>query len=265
MSRENVRAPGGSTGGIGYEGRIGRYGPELAAALIRAAKVRRGQRALDVGCGAGALTMPLAELVGPAHVAGVDPDEAAVLACREKVPGADVRVAAAEDLPFPAAEFDVVLAQLVVSLMDDARAGVREMRRVAREGGVVATCVWDFGEGMTVLRAFWDAAAAHDPAATEWDQANTRPFATPGALGDLWTAAGLTDVKTGALQASAGYSGFEDLWLPLVASDGSPGAYYAELDPPRQEDLRRDVWQRLGRPEASFRLEARAWYVIGRA
>ena len=123
----------------GYEGRIGRYGPELAAALMRAAGVERGQRALDVGCGAGALTLPLAELLGPANVAGVDPDEAAVAACRERVPGADVRVAGAEDLPFPAGEFDVVLAQLVVSLMDDARAGVREMKRVARPGVVVGT------------------------------------------------------------------------------------------------------------------------------
>ena len=249
----------------GYEGRIGRYGPELAAALMRAARVERGQRALDVGCGTGALTLPLAELLGPAHVAAVDPDEAAVAACRERVPGADVRVAGAEDLPFPAGEFDVVLAQLVISLMDDAHAGVREMKRVARPGGVVGTCVWDFGGGMAVLRAFWDAAVAHDPAAARFDQANTRPFASAGELRELWEAAGLADVRTGALEASAGYSDFDDLWSPLVAPDGSPGAYFAGLDATDRDALRTGVWERLGRPGGTFRLGARAWYVTGRA
>ena len=159
----------------------------------------------------------------------------------------------------------MVLAQLVVSLMDDAHAGMREMRRVARPGGVVATCVWDFAEGMTVLRAFWDAATAQDPAAARHDQAATRPFASQSELGALARGAGLTVVRTGALAASAGYSGFDDLWRPLVAPDGSPGAWYATLDPAAQEVLRNAVWERLGRPHGEFRLDARAWYVTGRA
>ena len=78
-------------------------------------------------------------------MAAVDPSEPFVAACRARVRGADVRVAAAEMLPFGQNEFDVVLAQLVVQLMDDRDKGVREMARVARPGGVVAACVWDSG------------------------------------------------------------------------------------------------------------------------
>ena len=249
----------------GYEGRIGRYGATLAAALMRAAGVRRGQRALDVGCGNGALTAALAGDLGAASVCAIDPDESAVAACRENVPGADVRVGVAEALPFGDGEFDVVLAQLVVSLMTDAHAGMREMRRVARTGGVVGTCVWDFAEGMTVLRAFWDAATAQNAAAAQHDQAATRPFASEPELTGLARAAGLSDARTGALTATAGYSDFDDLWQPLVAPDGSPGAYFATLDPASRAALRHAVWERLGRPRGEFRLDARAWYVTGRA
>jgi ubiquinone/menaquinone biosynthesis C-methylase UbiE len=249
----------------GYEGRIGRYGPELAVAFMQATGVHAGQRALDVGCGAGALTQPLAELLGPEKVVGIDPDAAALEACRTKLPDVDLRVGAAEALPFGGGEFDAVLAQLVASLMSDAYTGVSEMRRVTREGGVVATCVWDFAGGMTLLRTFWDAATALDRAAASRDQAKTRPFAQPGELDALWLSAGLKQVSTGALHAGASYSDLDDLWEPLVAPDGSPGAYYAELDTPRREALREEVFNRLGSPAGPFRLTARAWYVRGYA
>ena len=247
----------------GYEGRIGRYGPELAIALMKTAGVRAGQRALDVGCGSGALTEPLSVLLGPQNVAAVDPDPVAVEACRARLPGLDVRGAGAEALPFGDDEFDVVLAQLVVSFMSDPQAGVGDMRRVARSGGVVAACVWDFAGGMTLLRTFWDAAAALDPAAASRDQAKTRAFADPDELDRLWRSAGLADVATGGLRAGASYVDFEDLWLPLIAPDGSPGAYFAELDARHRDVLRQEVWRRHGSPRGPFRLTARALYVRG--
>jgi ubiquinone/menaquinone biosynthesis C-methylase UbiE len=220
---------------------------------------------LDVGCGSGALTEPLAELVGAENVAAVDPDPSAVAACRARLPQVELRVATAEELPFSDNRFDVVLAQLVMSLLSDADAGVREMRRVARPGAVVATCVWDFGGGMTVLRKFWDAAAALDPDAARHDQAKTRPFASEAELRALWGRAGLREITTGALNAGADYSSFDDLWKPLVAPDGSPGAYYATLEDTRREMLRQEMGRRLGSPDGPFRLTARAWYVRGRA
>src|SRR5919198_4363822 len=113
----------------GYEGRIGRYSGELAHELIAVARVRPGQRALDVGCGTGALTEPLVRLLGAEHVAAIDPDPEAVDACQARLPRVDVRLGSAEMLPFRADEFDAVLAQLVVGLLSNAPQGVAEMRR----------------------------------------------------------------------------------------------------------------------------------------
>lgn len=145
-----------------YDRHVGRYGAQLAAGLIDIAAVRRGQRVLDVGCGPGPLTAALAEVVGSDHVAAVDPSVPFVAACRARVPGADVRVGVGERLPWDDGGFDAALAQLVVQLRDNPAAGVDEMRRVTRPGGVVAACVWDSG-AMPALRAFWDAALAVAP------------------------------------------------------------------------------------------------------
>jgi ubiquinone/menaquinone biosynthesis C-methylase UbiE len=250
----------------GYERRVGRYGPELSEAMIEAAGVAAGQRILDLGCGSGALTMPLAEIVGAENVVGADPDPDALQVCAERVPGAELIQAWAEDLPLPDHAFDVGLAQLVLGLLDDGEAAVREMHRVTRAGGIVAACVWDFREGMTALRTFWDAALAIDPeGAAEHDQATTRPYSSPHELEALWLLAGFADVETRSLSAGSTYADFDDYWEPMTVPDGGPGRYYADLTKEQGDALRNELHRRLGQPSGPFRLEARAWFVRGNA
>jgi len=245
-----------------YDRYMGRYSDPLAQELLRAAGVEPGQRALDVGCGPGALTAALVSALGADSVAAVDPSEPFVEACRRRNPGVDVRVGAAEGLPFPDGGFDLVLAQLVVQFMSDAPSGVRELRRVARPGGVVAACTWDYGEGMTMLRTFWGAAQALDPAAP--DEAATLRYCRRGELGALWRETGLRDVEDGALTVEAGYAGFDDFWEPFTLGVGPGGAYCASLDAERRAALREECCSRLGEPAGPFTLGARAWYAVGR-
>jgi ubiquinone/menaquinone biosynthesis C-methylase UbiE len=247
-----------------YDRLVGRYGPTLARALMGFAGVTPGMRALDVGCGPGALTVALADRLGPAAVRAADPSETFAAACRARVPGAEVVVAPAEQLPFPAAAVDVALAQLVVNFLTDARAGVREMARVTRPGGAVAACVWDYGEGMTLLRAFWDAAREVAPApAAAADEAAVMPWCAKGELAELWRHAGLSAVRSGALVARARYAGFEDLWSPFPTGVAPSGAFCAALDDDRRAALRQALRRRLGAGDAPFELEARAWAVAG--
>ncbi len=249
-----------------YDRYIGRYSGELAAGLMGFAGVAPGQRALDVGCGPGGLTAALAERLGAGAVAAIDPSEPFAAACRSRVPGADVRVGAAEALPFGDAEFDAVLSQLVVNFIGDAPAGVREMRRVARPGGVVASAVWDYAGEMTLLRRFWDAAARVDPeGAAARDEGRVMRYCRPDELGALWREAGLRDVATGELRAGAGYEDYDALWAPLERGVGPAGAYVAALDEARRAALREELRRALGSPAGSFTLSARAWCVSGRA
>jgi len=147
-----------------YDRFMGRYSVPLAPQLAALAEVVAGQRALDVGCGPGALTAELVRRLGPAAVAAVDPSEPFVDAARERHPGVNVERAPAEELPFPDEAFDAALAQLVVHFMADPVRGLREMARVTREGGIVAACVWDHAVGgQGPLSLYWDAARELDP------------------------------------------------------------------------------------------------------
>jgi len=247
-----------------YDRHVGRYGRRLASELVDFAGVERGMRALDVGCGPGALTTVLAESLGAESVSAADPSEPFADACRERAPGAQVVVAPAEALPFEDGAFDVTLSQLVVNFMDDPETGVREIARVTRPGGTVAACVWDYAGEMTLLRAFWDAAGEIVPeAAGEADEGIVMPWCREGDLAGLWRLSGLTGVRFGALAVSATYRSFDDLWAPLPTGVGPSGAFCQSLDEERRQALRGACHRRLGSPEGPFELSARAWAVAG--
>jgi SAM-dependent methyltransferase len=246
-----------------YDRHVGRYGRALALGLIDFAGVGAGQRVLDVGCGTGQLTTELATTVGAESVAAVDVSEPVLAVCRARVPRADVRVASAEALPFGHGEFDAVLAQLVVNLVDDPPGAVREMARVVRPDGVVAACFWD-NEEMPLLRSLWDAVRAVAPEALVG--ANEKAQVGPddvGVLRDWWTAAELRDVVLGDFDVGAHYEGFDDLWAPFEAGVGYSGQTYLSLAPDQRAAVRADAHRWLGSPEGAFRLTARARTVRG--
>jgi SAM-dependent methyltransferase len=243
-----------------YDRFMGRYSAPLAPRLADYAGVDPGQRALDVGCGPGALTGELVTRLGAEAVTAVDPSESFVIAARERHPGVDVRHAAAEELPFPDAEFDVALAQLVVHFMADPVAGLGEMARVTRPGGSVAACVWDHGGRRGPLSLFWTAVRQLDPAARDESELTG---ARAGHLADLFRAAGVRDVDDTELAVRVDYASFDDWWEPFTLGVGHAGAHVAGLDAVRRGELKERCRQLA--PVAPFTLEAIAWAARGHA
>jgi SAM-dependent methyltransferase len=241
-----------------YDRFMGRYSGQLSPQLADFAGVHRGQRALDVGCGPGALTGELVMRLGAEAVAAVDPSEPFVIAARERHPGVDVRHAAAEELPFPDAEFDVALAQLVVHFMADPVGGLGEMARVTRPGGVVAACVWDHGGRRGPLSLFWTAVRQLDPGAEDESEL---AGARAGHLAELFEAAGVHDVDDTDLAVRVEYASFDDWWEPFTLGVGPAGAHVAGLDAVRREELQERCRQLA--PVAPFTLEAFAWAARG--
>jgi ubiquinone/menaquinone biosynthesis C-methylase UbiE len=247
-----------------YDQHVGRHGAQLASALVGFAGVESGMRVLDVGCGPGALTAVLADRLGTGRVAAADPSEPFADACRARLPGVDVVVAAAEALPFGDGAFDAVLSQLVINFMRDPAGGVREMARVTRPGGTVASCVWDYRGEMTLLRAFWDAAREVDPQrAALADEGVVMRWCGEGELAQLWRDAGLRQVRFGPLIVGASYADFEDLWSPFPTGVAPSGAFCKALDQKRRSALHDAYRRRLGVGDGPFELTARAWAVAG--
>lgn len=243
-----------------YDRFMGRYSVLLSPQLADLAGVGSGQRVLDVGCGPGALTAELVARLGPAAVAAVDPSEPFVAAARARNPRVNVLKASAEQLPFPDRAFDAALAQLVVHFMSDPIAGLTEMARVTRSGGVVAACVWDHGGGQGPLSVFWQAARALDPGV---DDESQLAGAREGHLAELFEAAGLLQIEETALSVSLEHTSFEEWWEPFTGGVGPAGSYVASLDAERQAVLRENCSTLL--PVAPFVLTARAWAARGLA
>lgn len=241
-------------GGDAYDEFMGRYSRPLAGAFADSAGVAAPGRALDVGCGPGALTSELVGRLGPERVGACDPSPPFVAACRERLPGVDVRAGRAEALPYDDATYDVVLAQLVLHFVSDPALALAEMRRVGVPGGRVAACVWDFEVGMEMLRRFWDAAVATDAAAP--DELHTMRFGRSGEIAEVLAEAGLEDVREETLRVESGYADFEELWAGFMHGIGPAGSYAVGLPEDRRATLRAELFDRLGSPTGGFTLGA---------
>src|SRR6478735_3491483 len=225
-----------------YDRFMGRYSVRLSPQLADLAGVTAGQRAIDVGCGPGALTRVLVDRLGADAVMAVDPSASFVEAIRTRYPGVDVRPASAEALPFEDDVVDAALAQLVVHFMTDPVRGISEMRRVTRPGGVVAACVWDHAGGKGPLGLFWSTARELDPdVVDESDLPGTRE----GHLRRLFIDAGLHDVTDTSLAADLEHPDFDAWWEPFAGGVGPAGAYVVGLSPEAQVQLRERLRARL--------------------
>lgn len=227
-----------------YDRFMGRFSRRLAPQLADFAGVRRGDRVLDVGAGTGALTDEL--LRRSEQVAAAEPSAAFAESLARRLPQVDVRQAPAEQLPWDDDSFDVALAQLVVSFMTDAHAGIAEMLRVAP---TIAVCSWDY-HGMELLATVNRAREALGDASTE-----PLLYRTPEQLAEL-----LGDgAEVEPLDVEAGYDDFEDFWSALLGGAGPHGAWAASLGDEQREPARAELFRQLGEPDGPFTLTGRAW------
>jgi SAM-dependent methyltransferase len=241
-----------------YSRFMGRFSEPLAEEFLAFTGVPEAGRALDVGCGPGALTERLVERLGASSVAAVDPSASFVEAVTARCPGVDAHRVAAERLPFADGAFDAAYAQLVVHFMAHPVAGLREMERVTRRGGVVAACVWDHAGGSGPLSVFWQ--AAHDTD-TEAPDEGGLPGTREGHLVELFVAAGIRKVRPGRLEVAVEFASFDDWWDPFTLGVGPAGAYVDSLPPARQDVLRDRCAELLAAPP--IRLRAAAWVASG--
>jgi len=238
---------------------MGRYSEPLAAEFIALLGLQAGDRVLDVGCGPGAVASRLIDQLGLAQVSAVDPSEPFVAAVRARLPGLDARRAFAEKLPFASDEFDCAAAQLVVHFMKDPVAGLAEMARVTRPGGLVAANVWDHAGGAGPVSTFWRAVAALDPDAHDESQL---AGARRGHLVELFERAGLHDVTESVLTVRVKYQRMEQWWQPFTLGVGPAGAYVAKLTDQQRAELAAKCAELL--PPAPFEIAASAWTAVGR-
>jgi SAM-dependent methyltransferase len=260
--------------GDAYEAYVGRWSRAVAAefvAWLRTApggarpRVTGGGAWLDVGCGTGALSQAVLSAADPALVVGADPSLGFLADARARL-GAQARLVAADARRLPAgdARFDAVVSGLVLNFVPDPGLAVREMARAARAGGRVAAYVWDYAGRMELMRHFWDAAAALDPAAAALDEGRRFGVCRPEPLARLFRDAGLDGVEVRPIEVPTRFRDFDDYWTPFLGGQGPAPGYAVALDEPARAALREELRRRLPvAADGSIPLVARAWAVAG--
>jgi SAM-dependent methyltransferase len=262
-----VDQPGPWRGAAAYDAYVGRWSRLVAPRFLSRLGVPAGNRWLDVGCGTGALTAEVLRTSDPALVVGLEPAAPFVAGAAAHV--RDRRAAfcrgTAQALPVGDASVDAVVSGLVLNFVPDRPGGLAEMCRVARPGGVVAAYVWDYAEGMQLVRRFWDAAVACDPTARSQDEGVRFPDCRPDRLAELFRGAALGDVAVEEVVVPTVFADFDDYWTPFLGGTGPAPAYVSSLGEDRRTALRETLRARLpAADDGSIPLTARAWAVRGR-
>jgi SAM-dependent methyltransferase len=246
-----------------YERFMGRWSRRLAPLFVKFVSIEPGEAVLDVGSGTGSLAAAVADTVPSATVTGVDPSSAYVRHAQSQA-GDRVRfvLGDAQALDLPDASFDKTLSMLVFSFIPDPTKALREMIRVTRPGGTVGAAVWDYGDGMEMLRVFWDEAVAADASIAARDERHL-PLCRRGELAELCRANGLQHVLEEPMTIDLPFTSFADFWTPFLGGQGPAGAYAASLPEAARAALESRVRARLQTPRGAFTLRARAWAAKG--
>jgi SAM-dependent methyltransferase len=270
MSDQTDRAGGVDSSwdsGDAYESYVGRWSRLVAREFVRWLTVSPGSRWLDVGCGTGALTKTVLEQAAPSEVIGIDPSAAYIASAGARMdddPRAHFERGDAQALRAPAATFDVVVSGLVVNFVPQVKSAVAEMARVTRLGGTVGAYVWDYAEGMGLMRYFWDAAGVLDPKTKELDEGRRFWICHPEPLSRLFLSAGLEDIEVRAIEVPTQFRDFDDYWSPFLGGQGPAPSYAMSLSEERRVELRERIRVSLpSDPEGGISLTARAWAIRG--
>jgi SAM-dependent methyltransferase len=159
---------------------------------------------------------------------------------------------------------DVAVSGLVLNFVPDHGSMTREMARITRPGGSVAAYVWDYADGMQMMRHFWDAAIAVSPSDATLDEGERFPLCRPGPLRELFERAQLKSVTVRAIDIPTVFRDFDDYWNPFLGKTGAAPAYLASVGDEVRERIRLHLKSRLApRHEGPIELTARAWAVRG--
>jgi SAM-dependent methyltransferase len=249
-----------------YERYVGRWSRPVAAQFLRWLAMPPSLRWLDVGCGTGALATAIVDSAEPKEVFAVDPSEGFLSLARQGLHDeATLRLGSAAQLPLTDSSVDIAVSGLVLNFIPDLDAGLAEMKRVVGPGGTIAGYVWDYAEGMELMRAFWDAAVSLRPEAQPLDEGVRFPLCEPSALRAAFESAGLADVEVAPLTIETPFRDFDDYWSPFLGGQGPAPAYACSLDEASRDALRERLRERLAaEADGTIALHARAWAVRGR-
>jgi SAM-dependent methyltransferase len=250
-----------------YEPYVGRWSRRVAESFLPWIEAPRRASWLDVGCGTGALVDCILAYAAPRSVKGIDPSEGFLATAAESIrdPRVSFELGDAQSLSAADGSLEAVVSGLVLNFVPRPQSAASEIARVLKPGGVAAAYVWDYAGKMQLMRHFWNAATALDPAASEKDEGRRFPLCEPEALRRLWEGAGFRRVEVAAIDVETNFRDFDDYWTPFLSGQAPAPGYCMSLTDEARARLRERLRDSLPFAlDGSIPLVARAWAVKGR-
>lgn len=242
----------GGASAAGYDRGFGSISGQFIPGLLRAARISRGQRVLDVATGTGIAAEAAAELIGPyGTVVATDLSPSMLEKARERLgsrPNVSFAVEDGQSLTFPDGQFDAVVCAMGLMLFPDPGRGLAEFRRVLREDGWAAVSVATVPERAFAVRV--DAIIGRhlpDHAATA---AKYFSLGSAELLRSLFGAAGFRTVATTTEARRYPFRSFAAYFKPIEDGQGPTGQAYVALPTEIQERVRDDARLQLERDAA---------------
>ena len=244
-----------------YDAELRRHDQRFRAAL----QVGRGDRVLDIGCGAGQTTRAAARAAEAGSVVGVDVSEEMLQIARRRSAEEGLRNVAFEQgdaqvHPFPAAHFDLCISRFGAMFFADPAAAFSNIGRAMRPGGRLVLMVWQGRE-----RNEWATAI---PAALTPGDLRSADEAPTFSLGDrdvttrILTAAGFASVDFAEVDEPVFYGSSIEAAQEAVVELFLPNGGLAETPSAADETLQRvrALVEAHATAEGVF-FDSRAWIV----
>ena len=252
--------------GNAYERFMGRWSTRIAQDFLGWLNIPPGKIWLDVGCGTGSLTKLILKKCQPKEVISIDSSSEFISYAQKSIPDPIVRfqVGLAQALELDSNSIDVIVSGLVLNFVPQPETAIAEMIRVAKSGGTIGIYLWDYAEGMEMLRYFWDAAIELNDKATEFDEGIRFPLCQKGQLESLVRKIGLKQVEAIPIEATTVFQNFDDYWDPFLGNVGPGSIYNMGLSQNERQQLQNRLREALPiEDNGSITLKARAWCVKG--
>ena len=226
-----------------YERFMGVWSRSAGELFIDWLAPRKSLRWLDVGCGSGAFTKSIVQRCSPLSVCGIDPSKELVEYAKEtQDPNlCSFQVGSATDLPFDENSFDLACMALVLFFVPDPLTGVKEMRRVVVQGGLVAAYTWDvFGGGFPVNSIQEEMRLlGHSPILPPSVEASRMAV-----MQEIWTKGGIAGVEVTQIGVERQFSNFDEYW-EITCLSPSLGAAFAHMSADQIEEVKQRLKEKI--------------------
>jgi len=254
--------------GIAYERFMGRWSNLVAQKFLSWLDVAPNRIWLDVGCGTGSLTGLILESYQPKEIISIDSSSDFISHAQRSITNsfAHFKVGLAQSLELDSNSIDAVVSGLVLNFVPQPKDAILEMLRVTKPGGKIGIFLWDYADGMQMLRYFWDAAVELDNNAREHDEGIRFPICRKGQLESLIREVGLGQVEATAIEIKTVFQNFDDYWQPFLGKVGAAPRFLMSMDQKYRQKLEDKLRSSLPiGNDGSISLYARAWVVKGTA